>query len=257
MASKDIHPEDLGEFVIETKLQRSMKVKETMVEDIKGGDYGQIKGVTGTFLLISGAAKLADDFGYYAVLKDLKEEPLGEGNLKITTTLDIMDGDGKQIGSGVGTWDTTERGLPDRQRGMAISYKRAFVLGIRYDCNAFGLFSQDEDIVKRSAAGEVADVFQNTQGPAYQRNDQTTIGISESNTSFDPDAPFTPCQEDENGVWRVTIGGKPGTPWSEYKGKELIDVVKNDGGWANWCLKNMKLETKCREAITNAQNGKL
>ena len=131
MASKDIHPEDLGEFVIETKLQRSMKVKETMVEDIKGGDYGQIKGVTGTFLLISGAAKLADDFGYYAVLKDLKEEPLGEGNLKITTTLDIMDGDGKQIGSGVGTWDTTERGLPDRQRGMAISYKRAFVLGIR------------------------------------------------------------------------------------------------------------------------------
>ena len=36
MASKDIHPEDLGEFVVETKLQRSMKVKETMVEDIKG-----------------------------------------------------------------------------------------------------------------------------------------------------------------------------------------------------------------------------
>lgn len=253
MANKDIHPEDLGEFVIETKLKRSMKVKETMVEDIKGGDYGQIKGVTGTFLLISGAAKLADDFGYYAVLKELKEEPLGEGNLKITTTLDIMDGDGKQIGSGVGTWDTTERGLPDRQRGMAISYKRAFVLGIRYACNAFGLFSQDEDIVKRSAAGEVADVFQNTQGPAYQRNDSQDQGKRQ----YDPNAPFTPCKEDENGVWRVVIGGKEGTPWAEYKGKELIDVVKNDVGWANWVLARPNLDSACREAIENAATGKL
>jgi hypothetical protein len=253
MASKDIHPEDLGEFVIETKLQRSMKVKETMVEDIKGGDYGKIKGVTGTFLLISGAAKLADDFGYYAVLKELKEELLGEGNLKITTTLDIMDGDGKQIGSGVGTWDTTERGLPDRQRGMAISYKRAFVLGIRYACNAFGLFTQDEDIVKSSKAGEVADVFQNTQGPAYQRNDSQDQGKRQ----YDPDEAFIPCREDENHVWRVVIGGKQGTPWAEYKGKELIDVVKNDVGWANWVLARPNLDSACREAIENAATGKL
>ena len=249
MASKDIHPEDLGEFVVETKLQRSMKVKETMVEDIKGGDYGQIKGVTGTFLLISGAAKLADEFGYYAVLKELKEEPLGESNLKITTILDIMDEDGKQIGSGVGTWDTTEHGLPDRQRGMAISFKRAFVLGIRYACNAFGLFSQDEDIVKRSEAGEVADVFQNTQGSTYQKD--------QGKRQYDPDEAFIPCKEDENGVWRVAIGGKEGTPWAEYKGKELIDVVKNDVGWANWCLKRPNLDPDCKEAIENAAAGKL
>ena len=249
MASKDIHPEDLGEFVVETKLQRSMKVKETMVEDIKGGDYGQIKGVTGTFLLISGAAKLADEFGYYAVLKELKEEPLGEGNLKITTILDIIDEDGKQIGSGVGTWDTTERGLPDRQRGMAISFKRAFVLGIRYACNAFGLFSQDEDIVKRSEAGEVADVFQNTQGSTYQKD--------QGKKQFDPDAAFTPCKEDENGVWRVIIGGEEGSVWATYKGKELIDVVKNDKSWANWCLKRPNLDSKCKDAIVAAAEGKL
>tara|TARA_R100001594_G_scaffold103239_2_gene137913 strand:+ start:112 stop:864 length:753 start_codon:yes stop_codon:yes gene_type:complete len=250
MASKDIHPEDLGEFIVETKLKRSMKVKETMVEDIKGGDYGQIKGVTGTFLLISGAAKLADDFGYYAVLKELKEEALGEGNLKITTTLDIMDVDGKQIGSGVGTWDTTERGLPDRQRGMAISYKRAFVLGIRYACNAFGLFSQDEDIVKRSAAGEVAGVFQNTQGSAYQRNDSQDQGKDQSYSTLKP------CKEDENGVWIVTMNMGSGA-WQTYKGKELIDVVKNDTAWANWCLEKSNLDPDCKKAIVAAAEGKL
>jgi len=254
MASKDIHPEDLGEFVVETKLQRSMKVKETMVEDIKGGDYGQIKGVTGTFLLISGAAKLADEFGYYAILKELKEEPLGESNLKITTILDIIDEDGKQIGSGVGTWDTTERGLPDRQRGMAISFKRAFVLGIRYACNAFGLFSQDEDIVKRSEAGEVADVFQNTQGQSYQRKNSQDQGKKNKSAYDYGDEPFAPWDFDkETGAWIVNKGG--------HKGKDLIDAVReaqaNSTNWVEWQLNNPNLVEECKKALIDAIEGRL
>ena len=93
MASKDIHPEDLGEFVVETKLERSNKLKEQMKEDV---DFGKIKGKTSDFLLVGGAAKLAEEFGLSATLKQLIEEPFGDG-CKITIILDIVEEDGKIV----------------------------------------------------------------------------------------------------------------------------------------------------------------
>ena len=244
MASKDIHPEDLGEFVVETKLERSNKLKEQMKEDV---DFGKIKGKTSDFLLVGGAAKLAEEFGLSAILKQLIEEPFGDG-CKITIILDIVEEDGKIVGTGVGTWDNGEmlgNMAAARQRGMAMAYKRAYVLGIRYASNAFGIFSQDEDIVK------------NADTPQQQSEWKPNQIQEQPKKQFDPDAAFTPCKEDENGVWRVIIGGEEGSVWATYKGKELIDVVKNDKGWANWCLKRPNLDSKCKDAIIAAAEGKL
>ncbi len=56
MANKDIHPEDLGEFVIESKLQRSNKLKEQMKE---GVDFGKIEGKTSDFLWVGGRDKVS------------------------------------------------------------------------------------------------------------------------------------------------------------------------------------------------------
>ena len=244
MASKDIHPEDLGEFVIESKLQRSNKRKEQMKE---GVDFGKIEGKTSEFLWVGGAAKLAEEFGLNATLKEINEESFGEG-CKITIILDIVESDGKVVGTGVGTWDNGEilgnmKGA--RQRGLAMAYKRAYVLGIRYATNSFGIFSQDDDVVRYA------------DEPQQQSEWKPNQIQEQPKRQYDPDAPFTPCKEDENGVWRVVIGGKEGTPWAEYKGKELIDVVKNDVGWANWVLARPNLDSACREAIENAATGKL
>ena len=240
MESKEPHVEDLGEIIIETKLERSNKLKNSMKE---GVDFGKIQGKTSDFLWVGGAAKLAEEFGLNAILKELIEEPYGEEGIKITTILDIVDEDDKVVGSGVGTWDTSEplgNRPGNRQRGMAMSFKRAYVLGIRYASNSFGIFSQDDDVV-RYADQPVEDEWKpNLQNEPKQ---------------YDPNAAFIPCKEDENGVWRVAIGGKG--EWANYPGKELIDIVRNDEGWANWCLKKPNLDSKCKEAIEDAATGKL
>jgi hypothetical protein len=241
MESKEPHVEDLGEIIIETKLERSNKLKNSMKE---GVDFGKIQGKTSDFLWVGGAAKLAEEFGLNAILKELIEEPYGEEGIKITTILDIVDEDDKVVGSGVGTWDTSEplgNRPGNRQRGMAMSFKRAYVLGLRYASNSFGIFSQDDDVV-RYADQPVEDEWKPNQ-------------VQNEPKQYDPNAAFIPCKEDENGVWRVAIGGKG--EWANYPGKELIDIVRNDEGWANWCLKKPNLDSKCKEAIEDAATGKL
>ena len=241
MVNKEPHPEDLGEIIIETKLERSNKLKNSMKE---GVDFGKIQGKTSDFLWVGGAAKLAEEFGLNAILKELIEEPYGEQGIKITTILDIVDEEGKVVGSGVGTWDTSEplgNRPGNRQRGMAMSFKRGYVLGIRYASNSFGIFSQDDDVV-RYADQPVEDEWKPNQ-------------VQNEPKQYDPNAAFIPCKEDENGVWRVAIGGKG--EWANYPGKELIDIVRNDEGWANWCLKMKNLDPDCKQAIEDAATGKL
>ena len=202
MVNKEPHPEDLGEIIIETKLERSNKLKNSMKE---GVDFGKIQGKTSDFLWVGGAAKLAEEFGLNAILKELIEEPYGEEGIKITTILDIVDEDDKVVGSGVGTWDTSEplgNRPGNRQRGMAMSFKRAYVLGIRYASNSFGIFSQDDDVV-RYAEQPVEDEWKPNQ-------------VQNEPKQYDPNAAFIPCKEDENGVWRVAIGGKG--EWANYPG---------------------------------------
>ena len=94
MVNKEPHPEDLGEIIIETKLERSNKLKNLMKE---GVDFGKIQGKTSDFLWVGGAAKLAEEFGLNAILKELIEEPYGEQGIKITTILDIVDEEGKLL----------------------------------------------------------------------------------------------------------------------------------------------------------------
>ena len=241
MVNKEPHPEDLGEIIIETKLERSNKLKNLMKE---GVDFGKIQGKTSDFLWVGGAAKLGEEFGLNAILKELIEEPYGEQGIKITTILDIVDEEGKVVSSGVGTWDTSEplgNRPGNRQRGMAMSFKRGYVLGIRYASNSFGIFSQDDDVV-RYADQPVEDEWKPNQ-------------VQNEPKQYDPNAAFIPCKEDENGVWRVAIGGKG--EWANYLGKELIDIVRNDEGWANWCLKMKNLDPDCKQAIEDAATGKL
>ena len=241
MVNKEPHPEDLGEIIIETKLERSNKLKNLMKE---GVDFGKIQGKTSDFLWVGGAAKLGEEFGLNAILKELIEEPYGEQGIKITTILDIVDEEGKVVGSGVGTWDTSEplgNRPGNRQRGMAMSFKRGYVLGIRYASNSFGIFSQDDDVV-RYADQPVEDEWKPNQ-------------VQNEPKQYDPNAAFIPCKEDENGVWRVAIGGKG--EWANYPGKELIDIVRTDEGWANWGLKMKNLDPDCKQAIEDAATGKL
>lgn len=226
-----------------TKLERSLLVKKAMKTGEDGKDYGTVPGIHQDFLFIGGAAKLAEEFGINGVLRQdgLKEEVV-DGKYFITVTLDMLDENKNVVCSGIGTWDNGEpngsRPMA-RQRGMAMAYKRAFVLGIRYATNAFGIFTQDDDIVK-------------AQNDSTQNKPNTKPSDSVNNTApskeFDNQGPFIPCYEDDNGVWKVRIGGKAGSPWADYPGKELIDVVK-DQGWVKWCLSKPDITDECKKAI--------
>ena len=223
-----------------TKLERSLLVKKEMKTGKDGKDYGTVPGISQDFLWVSGAAKLAEEFGINGVLRQdgLREEVI-DGKHFITVTLDMLDENKNIICSGIGAWDNGEK-LGNmqgaRQRGIAMAYKRAFVLGIRYATNAFGIFTQDDDIVKaqNDSTGNELNAW-----PSDSENNTTPV------KQYD-DSVFTPCYEDDNGVWRVKIGGKG--DWAEYPGKELIDVVK-DQGWVKWCLSKPNITDECKKAI--------
>ena len=223
-----------------TKLERSLLVKKEMKTGKDGKDYGTVPGISQDFLWVSGAAKLAEEFGINGVLRQdgLREEVI-DGKHFITVTLDMVDENKNVICSGIGTWDNGEK-LGNmqgaRQRGIAMAYKRAFVLGIRYATNAFGIFTQDDDIVKaqNDSTGNELNAW-----PSDSENNTTPV------KQYD-DSVFTPCYEDDNGVWRVKIGGKG--DWAEYPGKELIDVVK-DQGWVKWVLSKPNITKECSDAI--------
>jgi len=223
-----------------TKLERSLLVKKEMKTGKDGKDYGTVPGISQDFLWVSGAAKLAEEFGINGVLRQdgLREEVI-DGKHFITVTLDMVDENKNVICSGIGTWDNGEK-LGNmqgaRQRGIAMAYKRAYVLGIRYATNSFGVFTQDEDIVKsqNDSTGNIPNAW-----PSDSENNTTPV------KQYD-DSVFTPCKEDENGVWIVQYGGKGA--WAEYPGKELIDVVK-DQGWVKWALSKSHITKECSDAI--------
>ena len=223
-----------------TKLERSLLVKKEMKTGKDGKDYGTVPGISQDFLWVSGAAKLAEEFGINGVLRQdgLREEVI-DGKHFITVTLDMVDENKNIICSGIGAWDNGEK-LGNmqgaRQRGIAMAYKRAYVLGIRYATNSFGIFTQDDDIVKaqNDSTGNELNAW-----PSDSENNTTPV------KQYD-DSVFTPCYEDDNGVWRVKIGGKG--DWAEYPGKELIDVVK-DQGWVKWVLSKPNITKECSDAI--------
>lgn len=121
-------------------------IKQDMVKDI---DYTTIAHMQKPFLTQSGASKLAEGFGYKAEMADVREYNTDGGECRITIVLNIIDIVTQDCVSGaVGTWDSSERGSSERQRGMQMAYKRAYVMGIRYATFSHELFTQDEDIVR-------------------------------------------------------------------------------------------------------------
>ena len=128
---------------------KGLELAETISKDfVSGIDYTTIANMK-PFLTQSGASKLAQGFGYKADLVDLREYNTDGGECRITVVLEIKDVETDKIVTGaVGTWDSAERGSSERQRGMQMAYKRAYVMGIRYATYSHELFTQDEDIVQ-------------------------------------------------------------------------------------------------------------
>ena len=130
-----------------TKLERATSIKNELMKE--GVHYGKVPGATSDFLWLSGASLLADEFGLDGVMSQVTEYDI-EGQSRITVEIDMVDHDGNKICVGIGTWDSGEmlgNRQGARQRGIAMAYKRAYVLGIRYATSTHGLFSQDDDLV--------------------------------------------------------------------------------------------------------------
>jgi len=135
-----------------TKLERATAIKDELMKE--GVHYGKIQGATSDFLWLSGASLLADAFEIDALLEELREEDV-DGQCRITVVLNMCNAEsGDRLCAGVGTWDSGEmlgNRQGARQRGIAMAYKRAYVLGVRYATATHGLFSQDDDLVKSNS----------------------------------------------------------------------------------------------------------
>ena len=141
---------------VPTKLERATKIKDELMKE--GVHYGKIQGATSDFLWLSGASLLADEFEIDGVMSDVSEIQV-DGQSQITVTIDMLDRNtADRHCVGVGTWDSGEmlgNRQGARQRGIAMAYKRAYVLGIRYATSSHGLFSQDDDLVSSNNAAHV------------------------------------------------------------------------------------------------------
>ena len=147
---------------VPTKLERATKIKDELMKD--GVHYGKVVDKQSDFLYLSGASLLADVFEIDGIMAEVREENI-DGQSQITVLMDMVDFDGNKICVGVGTWDSGEmlgnmKGA--RQRGIAMAYKRAYVMGVRYATSSHGMFSQDKNVV------ESRDVVKGTTGPRQQ-----------------------------------------------------------------------------------------
>jgi len=129
-----------------TKLEKAISIKDEHMKE--GIHYGKVVDNQSDFLYLTGASLLADAFSIDAIMDKADEENVG-GQHQITVTINMVHQD-KIICVGIGTWDSGEMlgGMKGaRQRGIAMAYKRAYVMGVRYATASHGLFSQDKDVV--------------------------------------------------------------------------------------------------------------
>ena len=172
-----------------TKLDKATAIKQELMQE--NVHYGQIQGATSDFLWLSGASLLADKFEIDALLEDLREETV-DGQSRITVILNMVHADsGDRICTGVGTWDSGEmlgNRQGARQRGIAMAYKRAYVLGVRYATFSHGLFSQDDDLVKKSVPFKGNSVAAKQQQQTSGEQNTTIDTVSEQNTQGDTDS---------------------------------------------------------------------
>ena len=151
-----------------TRLLKAQDVRDKLMKE--GVHYGKVVDNQSDFLYLSGASLLADVFEIDGIMSDVREEQV-DGQSQITVVIDMVDREsGNRHCVGVGTWDSGEmlgnmKGA--RQRGIAMAYKRAYVMGVRYATSSHGMFSQDKDVV------DSRDVVQGTSVPRQQTSEPT------------------------------------------------------------------------------------
>ena len=220
---------------VPTKLERATKIKDELMKE--GVHYGKIQGATSDFLWLSGASLLADEFEIDGVMSDVSEVQV-DGQSQITVTIDMLDRNtADRHCVGVGTWDSGEmlgNRQGARQRGIAMAYKRAYVLGIRYATNSFGIFTQDEDIIKQDEKEEKRNPNNDSTGNEFSDGPQTFF-------QFDP----------ANNDW-IFIKGKLKSQ-NGNKVWTLTETKEQEPGYLRWILENVSdLIAEDREKIVEA-----
>tara|TARA_Y100000004_G_C8872176_1_gene393804 strand:- start:271 stop:1017 length:747 start_codon:yes stop_codon:yes gene_type:complete len=151
-----------------TRLSKAQDIRDNLMKE--GVHYGKVVDNQSDFLYLSGASLLADVFEIDGIMSDVREEQV-DGQSQITVVMDMVDREsGNRHCVGVGTWDSGEmlgnmKGA--RQRGIAMAYKRAYVMGVRYATSSHGMFSQDKDVV------DSRDIVQGTSVPRQQTSEPT------------------------------------------------------------------------------------
>jgi len=189
---------------IQTKLEKAIEIKDQLMKE--GVHYGKIQGATSDFLWLNGASLLADVFEIDGIMSDVSEIQV-DGQSQITVTMDMLDRNtADRHCVGLGTWDSGEmlgNRAGARQRGIAMAYKRAYVMGVRYATSSHGLFSQDDDLVKsssQSVAGqtESGNTFSKTVNMVKETTQQMTGKEAKSVAEVSVQAGEIPMEMDRN-----------------------------------------------------------
>ena len=207
---------------VPTKLERATKIKDELMKD--GVHYGKVVDKQSDFLYLSGASLLADVFEIDGIMAEVREENI-DGQSQITVLMDMVDFEGNKICVGVGTWDSGEmlgnmKGA--RQRGIAMAYKRAYVMGVRYATSSHGMFSQDKDVV------DSRDVVQGTTVPRQQTSEPTQAVDTDTGekVSVPPEMRF-----DENR--KELVFTKFG---ARAVDKSIDEIMADNKGFLEWML---------------------
>lgn len=235
---------------------KGLELAQSISEDFVAGiDYTTIPQSNKPFLTQSGASKLAQGFGYKTDLVELREYNEG-GECRITVILNIVNVQTQEVVTGaVGTWDSSERGSSDRQRGMQMAYKRAYVMGIRYATYSHELFTQDEDIVvaiEQKAQEPTSHVDEQTGEkmvvPAEMRwdSDKKALVFAHYGAKV-KDKSVVECVNDSNVgkgymEWILNLGsdpskrdnqGRPEKPCSDELRTHIVSEIKRLSGVSN------------------------
>ena len=220
-----------------TKLDKAIAIKNEQMKE--GLHYGKVVNNQDDFLYLTGAGLLADAFGIDAVMDKCFEENVG-GQSQITVTINMFQNE-KLICTGVGTWDSGEmlgnmKGA--RQRGIAMAYKRAYVLGVRYATSSHGLFSQDKDVVDNS------DVVQGSSVPQPQAEPSVAVDADTGEKLTVP--PEMMFDETRKELVFAKFGAKA-------VGKSIDEIMADNKGFLEWMLNLGKNPSKPDETPISAE----
>ena len=228
----------------QSKIDKCKSIRDTLMEE--GVHYGKVHNKQSDFLFLNGASLLADAFGIEAIMQSVNEETV-DGRSQITVVINMLDKTGDMVSVGVGTWDSGEKlGNMDgaRQRGIAMAYKRAYVLGVRYATGSHGMFSQDKEVV--DAVDDDTPVYSREPKPPTIDGDEVIP------------AEF---YKDQDGSYRFSVFG--GSIAIKDMTVDEVLALKQMNQWGhpegisklNWVLKQDDVSQECKDYITNKINN--